>query len=117
MLLGYGLLRDDVSVYVPPLTPTGFSPWERAHAMKRTESTRITIATQALEDALARLSELPSSPRSRQLRTRATTYLHAVTSWAVRAPTETQRAEMIRCALDLEMEVIALSRTDPIGRA
>jgi hypothetical protein len=73
-------------------------------------STRLAIVEQSLIDTLERLSELPVSPRVRELRTKAESFERALRSWTTRPPTEEQRATLLKLVLELNVEVIAMGR-------
>ncbi len=73
-------------------------------------STRLSIVQQSLIDSLERLQELPSTPRVRELRTRARSYERAVQTWSHVPPSEEQRAALVKLVLDLNLEVMALGR-------
>jgi hypothetical protein len=73
-------------------------------------STRLDIVKKSLDDSLERLRELESTPRVRELKTKAQSYERAVLSWSLRPPTEEQRATMVKLVLELNMEVMAVGR-------
>jgi hypothetical protein len=73
-------------------------------------STRLAIVEQSLIDTLERLSELPASPRVRELRTKAEGFERALRFWTTRPPTEEQRATLLKLVLELNVEVIAMGR-------
>jgi hypothetical protein len=73
-------------------------------------STRLNIVEQSLTDTLERLRELPAGPRVRELRSKVEGYDRALKAWSVRPPTEEQRAALLRLALELNVEVMALSQ-------
>jgi len=74
------------------------------------KSTRFSIVTQSLEDSLERLRELPATPRVRELRTKALAYERAVRAWSLTPPTEEQRAAMVKLVLEMNVEVMTLSK-------
>jgi hypothetical protein len=74
------------------------------------KSTRLSIVTQSLHDALERLRDLPATARTRELRAKAQTYERAVRAWAILPPSEEQRSAMVKLVLELNMEVITLSK-------
>jgi hypothetical protein len=76
-------------------------------------STRLAIVEQSLNDTLERLNELPAGPRVRELRTKAEGFQRALRAWAMRPPTEEQRAALLRLVLELNLEVMALGRGAP----
>jgi hypothetical protein len=78
--------------------------------MEGQSSTRLAIVLQSLADSLERLRELSSTPRVRALKTKAQAYQRAVQGWSIHAPSEEQRAAMVKLVLDLNVEVIALGR-------
>ncbi len=73
-------------------------------------STRLAIVEQSLIDTLERLRDLAPSPRVRELRTKAEGYERALRAWTIRPPTEEQRGTLLKLVLELNMEVIALSK-------
>jgi hypothetical protein len=73
-------------------------------------STRLEIVRRALDDALARLNELPASAETRGLRVRALTYQHALDRWNVASPTEQQRGSLMNVVLELHADVMRASR-------
>ena len=78
--------------------------------MQQLHSTRLDIVKKSLDDCMERLKDLETTPRVRELRTKAISYDRAVQAWAFRPPSEEQRATMVRLVLDLNMEVMALGR-------
>jgi hypothetical protein len=76
------------------------------------KSTRLSIVEQSLEDILLRLESLPPSPRARELAAKARVYERAVNQWPAQAPTEEQRAAMLKCVIELHLEVMGLGRED-----
>jgi hypothetical protein len=74
-------------------------------------STRLDIVNKSLDDSLERLRELASTPRVRELKTKAQSYERAVQAWNIRPPTEEQRATMVKLVLELNLEVMALGKT------
>jgi hypothetical protein len=78
--------------------------------MAANKSTRWSIVTQSLHDSLERLRDLPVNARVRELKSRAQTYERAVRGWSVSPPTEEQRAAMVKLVLELNVEVMGLSR-------
>ena len=74
-------------------------------------STRLNIVEQALQDTVARLGELPGGPRVRELRAKAEGYERALKTWTLRAPSEEQRATLLKLVLELNVEAMALSRS------
>jgi hypothetical protein len=73
-------------------------------------STRIAIVEQSLADSLERLRDLTSNPRVRELRAKAEGYDRAVRGWKSLAPTEEQRATLLKLVLELNVEVMATAR-------
>jgi hypothetical protein len=56
------------------------------------------------------LRDLPATARTRELRAKAQTYERAVRAWAILPPSEEQRSAMVKLVLELNMEVITLSK-------
>ncbi len=79
--------------------------------MQSAKSTRLSIVKQGLTDILERVAEMPSTPRVRELRAKALTYERAVRSWDMQAPSEEQRSAMMRCVIDLNVEVMSAGKT------
>ncbi len=73
-------------------------------------STRLAIVEQSLADTVERLRELAPGPRVRELRAKAEGYERALRAWMLRAPTEEQRATLLRLVLELNVEAMALGR-------
>jgi hypothetical protein len=69
-------------------------------------STRLAIVRQALDDIVERLDEMPDSPRLLELRKKADSYGRVVRRWEAEPPTEGARAAMLKCVLELNVEVI-----------
>ena len=82
----------------------------RGVPMAKAGSTRLAIVEQCLADTVERLSELPASPRVRELRTKAEGFERALRAWSVRPPTEEQRSALLKLVLDLNVEVMTLGR-------
>jgi hypothetical protein len=78
--------------------------------MQSAKSTRLSIVKQGLTDILERLAEMPGSPRVRELRAKAMTYERAVRTWDTQAPSEEQRSAMMRCVIDLNVEVMTANK-------
>jgi hypothetical protein len=78
--------------------------------MERHQSVRLSIVDQALSDIVERLAELPLTPRVRELRIRATAFEKRVSAWEKTPPSEEERAEVMRCVLELSVEVMESSR-------
>lgn len=76
----------------------------------RKPSTRLAIVDKAIIDTLERLRDMPPGPRVRELRTKAEVYERALRSWTTRPPTEEARAALLKLVLELNVEVIALSK-------
>ena len=76
-------------------------------------STRLAIVEASLNDTMERLSELPAGPKVRELRTKAEGFQRALRTWAMKPPTEEQRAALLRLVLELNVEVMALGRGTP----
>jgi hypothetical protein len=77
------------------------------------ESTRLAIVEQSLIDSLERLRDVGPGPRARELRAKAEGYERALRAWSSRPPTEEQRAALLRLVLELNVEVISLSKDSP----
>ena len=75
------------------------------------KSTRFAIVNQSLEDILERLSELPATPRVRELRMKALAYERAVRAWKLSPPTEEQRSAMVKLVLEMNVEVMELPKS------
>jgi hypothetical protein len=73
-------------------------------------STRLAIVRDALDEAVARLDDLPSSPAARSLRVRAMTYRSALDRWVTLPPSAAQREALLRVVLELDIEVMRLAR-------
>jgi hypothetical protein len=78
--------------------------------MAAIRSTRLAIVTQSIADSLERLSEMPSTPKVRALRTKVQAYQRAVQAWSIHPPSEEQRAAMVKLVLDLNVEVMNLNK-------
>jgi hypothetical protein len=76
-------------------------------------STRLEIVRRALDDALARLDELPESAATRGLRVRALTYQHALNRWNLSVPSDEQRGSLMNVVLELHADVMRASRAPP----
>ena len=74
------------------------------------KSTRLAIVEQSLEDILDRLESLSPNARVRELRAKARVYERAVRQWPTQPPTEEQRAAMLKCVIELNVEVMQLGR-------
>jgi hypothetical protein len=75
-----------------------------------TRSTRLNIVEKSLTDTIERLKEMPPGPRVRELRLRAEGYLRVVAAWSVKPPTQERRTELLKLALELNVEAMALGR-------
>lgn len=73
-------------------------------------SVRLSIVEQSLNDSLERLRELPSTPRVRELRTRARTYERATQAWSHAPPSDEQRSALVKLVLELNVDVMELGR-------
>jgi len=73
-------------------------------------STRLNIVDQSLADTLERLREMPPSPRVRELRVKAEGFQRVVAAWSAKPPSEMQRNELLKLALELNVETMALGR-------
>jgi hypothetical protein len=78
--------------------------------MEARPSTRFSIVHAALTDIVERLSELPLTPRVRDLRIRATTFERRVRGWEVTPPSEDERSNVLRDVLDLNVEVMTVGQ-------
>ena len=78
--------------------------------MMKRPSTRLSIVDQALSDIVERLAEMPLTPRVRELRIRATAFEKRVSGWEKTPPSEEERSEVMRCVLELSVEVMEASR-------
>lgn len=79
--------------------------------MQSAKSTRLSIVKQGLTDILERLAEMPPSPRVRELRAKAMTFERAVRTWDAQPPSEETRSAMMRCVIDLNVEVMGAGKT------
>lgn len=71
-------------------------------------STRLSILEHALTDVVERLGELPQSDEAAALRARARLYETEVALWEESPPEEETRVALLKCVLDLNVEVIRL---------
>ena len=78
--------------------------------MATDKSTRLAIVEQSLEDILERLDSLPATPRLRELRAKARVYERAVRAWPTQPPSEEQRGAMLKCVIELNVEVMQSGR-------
>jgi hypothetical protein len=74
------------------------------------KSTRMSIVEQSLADMLDRLDSMEASPRVRELRSKARAFDRAVRGWATQPPSEEQRAAMVKCVIELHVEVMELGK-------
>jgi hypothetical protein len=79
-------------------------------AMTNLKSTRLAIVEQSIEDILDRLEAMDTTARVRELRSKARAYERAVRRWPTQAPAEEQRAAMVKCIIELHVEVMELGR-------
>lgn len=77
-------------------------------------STRLAIVEHAIADTVERLSELPAGPRVRELRARAEGFERALRTWASLPPTEEQRSALLKLVLELNLEAMALGRSQSL---
>lgn len=78
------------------------------------QSTSFSIVEQSLADILERLQEMPTSPRLKELLSKARAYEKTVKTWSTRPPSPEQRATMLKNVLDLNVEVMHEGRaSDP----
>jgi hypothetical protein len=80
--------------------------------MGKVGSTRLAIVEQSLNDTIERLSDMPPGPRVRELRNKAEGFERALRAWSVRPPTEEQRSTLLKLVLELNVEVMAFSRSE-----
>jgi hypothetical protein len=73
-------------------------------------STRLAIVEQSLADTLERLKEMPPGPRVREIRVKAEGFLRVVSAWSTRPPSQMQRIALLKLALQLNVEAMALGR-------
>ncbi len=73
-------------------------------------STRLAIIQHALDDAEARLAEVPTSAATRAIRVRLQGYRRALDRWQTTPPAETQREALLKAVLEMELEVMKLAR-------
>ena len=78
--------------------------------MQSAKSTRLSIVRQGLTDILERLAEMPVSPRVRELRSKAMTYERAVRGWDAQPPSDETRTAMMKCVIDLNVEVMGIDK-------
>jgi hypothetical protein len=78
------------------------------------KSTRLAIVEQSIADILERLADLQPTEgtvmKLRELRTKAFAYERTVRTWNVNAPSEAQRQAMLKLVLELNVQVMELSR-------
>ncbi len=70
------------------------------------QSTSVSIVRQSLDDIIARLKEMPQSPRVLELRVRAASIDTRVRSWDRVEPTRDERARVLTEVLTLNVDVI-----------
>lgn len=75
------------------------------------KSTRLAIVEQSLIDILDRLDGMPDTPKVRELRSKARVCERAVLGWAAVAPSQEERADMMKRVLQLNVEVMEAGRT------
>jgi hypothetical protein len=89
--------------------------------MAAAKSTRLAIVEQSLADILERLADLHPTESTvmklRELRTKAFAYERTVKAWAVNAPSEAQRQAMLKLVLELNVQVMELTRAQRDGTA
>jgi len=74
-------------------------------------STSISIVRQSLDDIIARLKEMPTTPHVTELRARAAACDRAVLAWDRVEPTPAERAKMLTSVLNLNVDVLAAGKT------
>jgi hypothetical protein len=78
------------------------------------KSTRLAIVEQSLADILERLADLQPTETTvmklRELRTKAFAYERTVRTWPANPPSEAQRQAMLKLVLELNVQVMELSR-------
>jgi hypothetical protein len=75
-------------------------------------STRLAIVEKSLNDIIERLAELPPGPRVRELRAKAEGFERALRGWSSLPPSEEQRSTLLKLVLELNVETMALGRTE-----
>jgi hypothetical protein len=82
--------------------------------MASAKSTRLSIVEQSLTDILERLADLHPTEATvmklRELRTKAFAYERTVKTWVANAPSEAQRQAMLKLVLELNVQVMELSK-------
>jgi hypothetical protein len=82
--------------------------------MASAKSTRLSIVEQSLTDILERLADLHPTEATvmklRELRTKAFAYERTVKAWVANAPSEAQRQAMLKLVLELNVQVMELSK-------
>src|SRR4051794_27729661 len=82
--------------------------------MASAKSTRLSIVEQSLTDILERLADLHPTESTvmklRELRTKAFAYERTVKAWVATAPSEAQRQAMLKLVLELNVQVMELSK-------
>ncbi len=78
------------------------------------KSTRISIVEQSLADILERLADLHPTDKTlmklRELRTKAFAYERTTKAWTANPPSEAQRQAMLKLVIELNVEVMELSK-------
>lgn len=82
---------------------------ERRRGVSR--STRLAIVRKALDDAIARLDEIPATTETRRLRVRAMTYYGALQRWQTTPPSVEQREALVKVVLELHVAVMHAARS------
>jgi hypothetical protein len=75
------------------------------------QSTSLSIVEQSLTDTLERLAEMPATAPVRALLQRARALERVVLGWPAKPPSATERAEMLKRVLELNVEVMNFGRT------
>ena len=82
--------------------------------MASAKSTRLSIVEQSLADILERLADLHPTESTvmklRELRTKAFAYERTTKAWVANAPSEAQRQAMLKLVLELNVQVMELSK-------
>jgi hypothetical protein len=74
------------------------------------KSTRLAIVEQSLIDILDRLDNLPDAPIVKELRGKARIFERTVLGWAALPPSESERQEMLKKVIALNVEVMQAGR-------
>ena len=74
------------------------------------KSTRFSSSRSRSKTAWSACADLPATPRVRELRMKALAYERAVRACVITPPTEEQRAAMVKLVLEMNVEVMGLSK-------